>query len=101
MQVISADLVALPESSQPPDVVWLHLFYHDLHTALLQTRGATPAGFYTIEPDGKGAFQVKVMEPGPDNGKVVSGFATWGKAQDWINDRMRNTKHGVDPKGWT
>jgi predicted methyltransferase len=45
VEVISADLVALPEGSQPPDVVWLHLFYHDLHTALLQTRGATPAGF--------------------------------------------------------
>jgi predicted methyltransferase len=45
VQVISADLVALPESSQPLDVVWLHLFYHDLHTALLQSRGATPAGF--------------------------------------------------------
>ncbi|MGH8227332.1 MAG: class I SAM-dependent methyltransferase [Steroidobacteraceae bacterium] len=45
VQVISADLVALPESSPPPDVVWLHLFYHDLHTALLQTRGATPADF--------------------------------------------------------
>jgi len=41
VEVISADLVALPESSRPPDVVWLHLFYHDLHTALLQTRGAT------------------------------------------------------------
>lgn len=45
VEVVSADLVALPESSRPPDVVWLHLFYHDLHTALLQTRGATPAGF--------------------------------------------------------
>jgi predicted methyltransferase len=45
VEVISADLVALPESSRPPDVVWLHLFYHDLHTALLQTRGATPASF--------------------------------------------------------
>ena len=45
VQVISADLVALPEGSRPSDVVWLHLFYHDLHTALLQTRGATPAGF--------------------------------------------------------
>jgi predicted methyltransferase len=28
-----------------PDVVWLSLFYHDLHTALLQTRGATAAAF--------------------------------------------------------
>jgi predicted methyltransferase len=45
VEVISADLVALPESSRPLDVVWLHLFYHDLHTALLQTRGATPAAF--------------------------------------------------------
>ena len=45
VQVVSADLVALPESSQPADVVWLHLFYHDLHTALIQARGATPAGF--------------------------------------------------------
>jgi len=43
--VASADLVALPESSQSFDVVWMHLFYHDLHTALIQTRGATPAGF--------------------------------------------------------
>jgi predicted methyltransferase len=45
VEVTSADLMALPESSRPPDVVWLHLFYHDLHTALLQSRGATPAGF--------------------------------------------------------
>ena len=45
VEVVAADLVALPESSQPPDVVWLHLFYHDLHTALLRTRGATPAAF--------------------------------------------------------
>jgi predicted methyltransferase len=45
VEVMSADLVVLPESSQPPDVVWLHLFYHDLHTALLQTRGASAAAF--------------------------------------------------------
>jgi predicted methyltransferase len=45
VQVVSADLVALPESMPPLDVVWLHLFYHDLHTALLQTRGSTPADF--------------------------------------------------------
>jgi predicted methyltransferase len=25
--------------------VWVHLFYHDLHTALMQTRGATAAAF--------------------------------------------------------
>jgi predicted methyltransferase len=45
VEVASADLVALPESSRPLDVVWLHLFYHDLHTALIQTRGATAADF--------------------------------------------------------
>ena len=45
VEVVSANLVALPQSSQSLDVVWLHLFYHDLHTALVQTRGATPAGF--------------------------------------------------------
>ena len=45
VEVISADLVALPPSSQSLDVVWMHLFYHDLHTPLVQARGATPAGF--------------------------------------------------------
>src|SRR4051812_13079617 len=45
VEAVSADLVAMPETTQPTDVVWLHLFYHDLHTALIQTRGATAAGF--------------------------------------------------------
>jgi predicted methyltransferase len=45
VEVISSDLVALPDNSQSVDVVWLHLFYHDLHTALIQARGATPVGF--------------------------------------------------------
>ena len=42
---VSADLVALPEVTQPADVLWMHLFYHDLHTALIQARGATAAAF--------------------------------------------------------
>ena len=58
---VSAELVAMPEVTQPADVVWLHLFYHDLHTALMQAKGATadqfnravygrlkPGGFYVI-----------------------------------------------------
>jgi len=45
VEVVSADLVALPGSPQSVDIVWLHLFYHDLHTALLQSRGATAAAF--------------------------------------------------------
>lgn len=40
-----ADFVALQEVTQPADVLWLHLFHHDLHTALIQAKGATPADF--------------------------------------------------------
>ena len=43
--VVSADLVAMPQATQLADVLWLHLFYHDLHTALIQARGATAAQF--------------------------------------------------------
>jgi len=45
VEAVSADLVAMPESLQPADVVWLHLFYHDLHTSLMQAKGATAAHF--------------------------------------------------------
>jgi len=45
IEAVSADLVAMPEVTQPADVLWLHLFYHDLHTALMQKKGATAADF--------------------------------------------------------
>jgi predicted methyltransferase len=45
VEAVSADLVAMPEVTPPADVVWLHLFYHDLHTALIQAKGATAADF--------------------------------------------------------
>lgn len=45
VKAVSADLLAMPEVTQPADVVWLHLFYHDLHTGLIQASGATAAGF--------------------------------------------------------
>jgi predicted methyltransferase len=45
VEAVSADLVAMPEVTKPADVLWVHLFYHDLHTALMQTRGATAADF--------------------------------------------------------
>ncbi|MFL1389340.1 class I SAM-dependent methyltransferase [Pseudomonas tritici] len=45
VEAVSADLVAMPEVTQPADVLWLHLFYHDLHTALMQSKGATAADF--------------------------------------------------------
>ena len=45
VQVVSANLVAMLEVTQPADVLWLHLFYHDLHTALIRAKGATAADF--------------------------------------------------------
>jgi len=58
VEVLKADLLELPSSL---DVVWLSLFYHDLHTPLMQARGATadsfnravharlkPGGYYVI-----------------------------------------------------
>jgi predicted methyltransferase len=44
VEAVSADLVALPVTP-PADILWLHLFYHDLHTALIQARGATASAF--------------------------------------------------------
>ncbi|MBZ9797285.1 class I SAM-dependent methyltransferase [Mesorhizobium sp. ES1-4] len=48
VEALSADLVAMPEATHPADVVWLHLFYHDLHTALIQAKGATAADFNRV-----------------------------------------------------
>jgi predicted methyltransferase len=48
VEAVSADLVAMPEVTQPADVLWLHLFYHDLHTALMQKKGATAAAFNRV-----------------------------------------------------
>jgi predicted methyltransferase len=45
VEVVSVDLVAMPEATPSVDVLWLHLFYHDLHTALMQSHGATAAQF--------------------------------------------------------
>jgi predicted methyltransferase len=45
VEAVSADLVAMAQATQPADVLWLHLFYHDLHTALIQDKGATAAKF--------------------------------------------------------
>jgi predicted methyltransferase len=48
VEAVSADLVAMPEVTQQADVLWLHLFYHDLHTALAQSKGATAARFNRV-----------------------------------------------------
>jgi predicted methyltransferase len=45
VEAVSADLVTMPEATPPADVLWLHLFYHDLHTELMQAKGATAGQF--------------------------------------------------------
>jgi predicted methyltransferase len=45
VEAASADLVAMPDVTRPADLLWLHLFYHDLHTTLMRARGATAADF--------------------------------------------------------
>ncbi len=45
VDVVSADLVAMLNVTQPADVLWMHLFYHDLHTKLIQAKGATTDDF--------------------------------------------------------
>jgi len=48
VEVVSTDLVAMPQAARPADVLWMHLFYHDLHTPLMQAKGATAAAFNRI-----------------------------------------------------
>lgn len=45
VEAVSASVVALADVTQPADVLWLHLLYHDLHTALIEAKGATAAAF--------------------------------------------------------
>ena len=45
VEAVSADLVAMPNVTEPAAVLWLHLFYDDLHTTLIQKKGATAADF--------------------------------------------------------
>ena len=53
VEAVSADLVAMPEATQQKaDVLWLHLFYHDLHTTLMQAKGATAAQSIELSTSG-------------------------------------------------
>jgi predicted methyltransferase len=101
VEAVSADLVAMPEVTQPADVLWLHLFYHDLHTALMQKKGATaadfnravyerlkPGGFYVIvdhaAATGTGASDAQAMhriEPAAVRAEVeAAGFVLDGES---------------------
>ncbi|MET0407288.1 MAG: methyltransferase, partial [Hyphomicrobium sp.] len=48
VEAVSADLVSIQDVTEPADVLWLHLFYHDLHTPLVGKRGATAAEFNRV-----------------------------------------------------
>jgi predicted methyltransferase len=48
VEAVSAELVAMLGVTQPADVLWLHLFYHDLHTKLMGAKGATAADFNLV-----------------------------------------------------
>lgn len=45
VQAVTADVVEVSKVIGSADVVWLHLFYHDLHTPLIQAKGTTAAAF--------------------------------------------------------
>lgn len=58
IDAVSASLAALTEVTKPADVLWLHLFYHDLHTALIEDKGVTAdafnrAVFEALKPGGR------------------------------------------------
>jgi predicted methyltransferase len=58
IDAVSASLSALTEVTKPADVLWLHLFYHDLHTALIEDTGMTAdafnrAVFEALKPGGR------------------------------------------------
>jgi predicted methyltransferase len=77
VEAVSADLVAMPEVTQPADVVWLHLFYHDLHTALMQKKGATAADFNRavyerLKPGGSYIIVDHAAAPGAGTGDAQS-----------------------------
>jgi len=58
VDAVSAAVVAIAKVAPAADVVWMHLFYHDLHTPLVQAKGATAdafnrAVFASLKPGGR------------------------------------------------
>src|ERR1700748_762751 len=84
VEAVSADLVAMPEAIQPADVLWLHLFYHDLHTALIQARGATTAGHFNRAVYGR-------LNPGGSHVTVDHAAAAGAGTRD------AQSLHRIDP----
>jgi predicted methyltransferase len=118
VEAVSADLVAMPEATQPADVLWLHLFYHDLHTALIQKKGATatdfnravyerlkPGGFYVIvdhaAAPGAGtgdAQSLHRIDPASVRKEVeAAGFVLDGESTVLANNDDRHSVKVFDP----
>jgi predicted methyltransferase len=104
--------------TQPADVLWLHLFYHDLHTELMQSRGATaahfnravyerlkPGGFYVIVDHAAGvgagtndAQSLHRIEPAPVREEVeVAGFVLDAESTMLANKDDRHSIKVFDP----
>jgi predicted methyltransferase len=83
VHVASADLVSLADAVDAADLVFVHLFYHDFHTALIQRRGATPAGFNNAA--------LELLRPG--GSYVIVDHAA--AAGTWTSDSP--TLHRIDP----
>src|SRR5271154_4088917 len=118
VEAVSADLVAVSEATQPADVLWLHLFYHDLHTALIQAKGATaaafnravyerlkPGGFYVIVDHaaavGTGAGDAQSLhriEPASVRAEVeAAGFVLDAESTVLANKGDPHSTQGLDP----
>jgi len=118
VEVVSADLVAMPEATEHADVLWLHLFYHDLHTALVQARGATasqfnravyerlkPGGAYVIVDHaaaaGAGTSDAKALhriEPASVRAEVeAAGFVLDARGTMLVNDEDSHSIKVFDP----
>jgi predicted methyltransferase len=118
VEAVSADLVALGTVTPEADVVWLHLFYHDLHTALMQARGATasefnrvvherlkPGGFYVIVDHaamtGAGTGDAQTLhriDPASVREEIeAAGFVLDGQSSILANKDDRNSIKVFDP----
>ena len=58
VDAVSASLAELTSVTKPADVLWLHLFYHDLHTGLIADKGVTAndfnrAVYESLKPGGR------------------------------------------------
>lgn len=83
VDAVSAGLPALTAVTKPADVVWLHLFYHDLHTALMEDKGVTAD-----------AFNRAVLEALKPGGRYI---IVDHRAADGSGAKAAQSLHRIDP----